>query len=169
MANPNLPPNQTWALIWPKDPQPGNAAHWPPGKRLKDILTGKGPRIHFATLAHGPNQIRHHWSGWNGVREGQGYVDVNAAEEAQWELKRSRLCYPFSKLKLMGRQGDEKYDYRTRKYGEPNNRTWSKVSYGNAHVEGANLEMANPEHVRDGNGTMYTYDGWQEAFGGNNN
>lgn len=108
-------PNRRLGLIWPRDPLPGNPAKWPRGKRLKDVLTGKGPDVFFGDIdSHMLRPRMSRWSRW---------WDVHGQPDDQDHL--TLPSFPGAD------RGNKRYDFRTRKYKMPDNWTWSKVTYPN--------------------------------------
>ena len=98
------------AFIWPRDKGQTNT---PPfsWRRVKDILTGKGPGIWIGDrLSYGPH--RPTWTNWL-EHDNLGYR--NAYDQ---------LAY-FGNKKL----GSKRYDFNTRRYQTPRQNTWSDVKW----------------------------------------
>jgi hypothetical protein len=122
-TKPAKPKPQT-GWIWPKDPRPGNPTRWSCFKRFSDVLTGKGPDIYVGTIGKHPPPAKHN--------ESSGRT-VSSTNWARWDIEPQEDDTPFP----WARRGKhEKYDYSTRKYGVPNEKTWSAVEYADCGWEG---------------------------------
>ncbi|KAJ5389504.1 uncharacterized protein N7496_000572 [Penicillium cataractarum] len=118
-ANPK--PQTGW--IWPKDPRPGNPTRWSRLKRFSDVLTGKGPDIYVGTIGKHPPARKD--------KDTPGRT-VSSTNWARWDLEPKEEDTPFPWARR-GKQ--EKYDYSTRKYGVPSEKTWSAVEYADCEVQ----------------------------------
>ncbi|PGH27074.1 hypothetical protein AJ80_01260 [Polytolypa hystricis UAMH7299] len=140
-----MPRTRGW--IWPKDPRPGNFAKWKRGSRLRDILTNKGPDIFVGTLdGHIPVPRRPRWSRWQDVLGYDGDGSEEKRESMPWARRRN-----------------QRYNFRTRRYEEPNMRMWSDVEYFDADPLGGYLKV--PYAVRDWQGLEGTWFEWQHHYG----
>ncbi|EPS30710.1 hypothetical protein PDE_05662 [Penicillium oxalicum 114-2] len=111
------PKTQSVGWIWPKDPQPGNSSHWPRFKRFSDVISGKGPDIFIGTIGKTPRPVAN--------KDSPGRT-ISSTNWARWDVDPEEHDTPFSWAR---RDKDVRYDYKTRKYGVPNERTWSAVEY----------------------------------------
>ena len=124
-TKPTKPPKeQTIGWIWPKDPRPGNPSRWPRLWRFSDVLTGKGPDIYVGAIGKRPPPTKD--------RETPGRT-VSSTNWARWDVEPEEDDTP---VRWARRDKREKYDYSTRKYGIPNERTWSAVEYADCEWEG---------------------------------
>lgn len=97
------------AYIWPRDKGvTSNPSHsW---RRLKDVLTGKGPGIWIGDRrSFGPDRAT--WSNW------QAFDNLGYRRE------------PDEIAGLYAGPGNKRYDFYTRKYQVPTNHTWSDVKW----------------------------------------
>ena len=96
--------------IWPKDPLPSTPSHWPRRRRHLDVFLNKGPDIFVGRIGAGSAMKKGEWSRWPRT---SSTCDVDADVAFPW-----------------ARRGSEKrYDFRTRRYGVPNEGSWSGVEY----------------------------------------
>lgn len=118
------PKDQAVGWIWPKDPRPGNPTRWPRLWRFSDVLTGKGPDIYIGAIGKRPLPVKD--------RETLGRT-VSRTNWARWDIEPEEDDTPFAWAR---REKREKYDYSTRKYGIPNEKTWSAVEYADCEWDG---------------------------------
>lgn len=123
-----------YAWFWPKD---GKRHGW--WGRWKDVLTGQGPDIHIAI--HGDSRNRQkdwpskaQWSRW--------HDQANPDEDNGGSIP----AIPWAK-----RDADEKYDFRKRKYGQPDKNTWTDVKWQNP----PNSHFTRPRAFRDKDGQYW--------------
>ncbi|KAJ5890847.1 uncharacterized protein N7473_007075 [Penicillium subrubescens] len=103
--------------IWPKDPRPGNPTRWSRFKRFSDVLTGKGPDIYVGTIGKRPPPMKDN--------DNPGRA-VSSTNWARWDIEPEEDDTPFP---WAHRPKNVKYDYNTRKYKFPDEKTWSAVEY----------------------------------------
>ena len=102
----------SYFFIWPKDGKRGT--RW---GRCKDILSGEGPDIHLAISGNGkldysnvPSRSR--WSRWSELDPWAQYEDYSLPA-APWA--RRNPC--------------DRYDFRKRRFCDPDYRTWTDVRW----------------------------------------
>lgn len=140
-------PRHQIGWIWPKDPQSGNPLKWPMGRRLKDVLTNKGPDMFIGRIDRAsPTPHTPRWSRWHDIYSYPGDGDKNMLPP----------ILPFSDRKL------QRYDFRTRKYRNVDEKAWSFVEYPDP---GETNSVNTPVTVWDVNGIKYSYPHWQLHYG----
>ncbi|KAL3491997.1 hypothetical protein BJX62DRAFT_236637 [Aspergillus germanicus] len=131
------------AYIWPKDPRPGNPGRWSRGSRLSDVLTGKGPDMYVGRIGvrtrdevagetpkakKGTERPRwdseKYWSLWG--HEHELHCRADYCDDCD-RIEEQRVRD--SRITQARRGSSERYDFRMRKYREPDVGTWSGVEY----------------------------------------
>ncbi|KAF2828355.1 hypothetical protein CC86DRAFT_192265 [Ophiobolus disseminans] len=131
----------SYAFIWPKDGRMDSKLG-----RFKDILKNRGPDIYLTKNAHRLDYManrptRERWGGWTHLDDRDSYNSLNSKKFAPWVQHEW----------LGGREPGYTYDFRTRKYGVPNRRTWSDAQWPDS------KKAKWPEAIRDVYG-----DSWQD-------
>ncbi|KAJ4334720.1 hypothetical protein N0V87_006629 [Didymella glomerata] len=107
------------AFIWPKDGR--NGSKW---GRMKDILQDKGPDIHIAMSADKMDYMKNRqhksrWADWTCLDNRDRDVSMSSVKYAPWTHNGA----------LGGRAPGLSYDFRTRKYGQANPKTWTDIKW----------------------------------------
>jgi hypothetical protein len=133
-------------FIWPRDPLP--VGKWGFGRRLKDVLQGKGPDIFIGDIdTPFIRPTRGRWSRWPDI-----YGDPGAHHALPPIL-------PFTD------RGEKRYDFRKRRYRVPRHNTWSYVAYQT--IDDPNWQSQKAFVVWDTFGNAYPLHPWENTFLGN--
>ncbi|KAJ0422619.1 hypothetical protein BJY00DRAFT_310989 [Aspergillus carlsbadensis] len=160
--------------IWPKDPRPGNPGRWSRGSRLSDVLTGKGPDMYVGRIGVRPREevsgktpvakkatdryrwdSEKYWSLWGHEHElhcREDYCDDCDRIEGQ-RVRDNRITNA-------RRGSSERYDFRMRKYREPDVGTWSGVRFCGVRAHTV------PREYRDIQGRSYPGNQWHNSVHG---
>lgn len=132
------------AFVWPRDGR--NGSKW---GRMKDILQDKGPDIHVTLSAEKMDymknrQSKSRWSDWTYLDDRDKDLSISSDKYAPWTHK----------ALLGGRAPGQRYDFRTRKYSNPNRYTWTDAKWQSE----PNDEHIYPEAFRSLTGDWYQDD-----------
>lgn len=185
-----MPDTHGW--IWPKDPRPGNAAHWPRRWRWLDLFTNRGPDIFVGRLranstprdrdrdrdSNDKNLVPASWSRWNLDRinqdDGNDERNIHPAfrgkPQPQPQLQLQQEQEPTSPFPWARRKSAERYDFRTKRYCIPDSGTWSGVQYcrveGSQHQHQPKQKHVIPVRYWDRDGKEYPAGYWHDVVYG---
>ncbi|CEL02344.1 hypothetical protein ASPCAL03515 [Aspergillus calidoustus] len=160
--------------IWPKDPRPGNPGRWSRGSRLCDILTGKGPDMYVGRIGvrtreevtgetpkaqRGTERYRwdseKYWSLWG--HEHELHCKADYCDDCD-RIEEQRVRD--NRIPQARRGSSERYDFRMRKYREPDVGTWSGVRFCRERSHTV------PRVYRDIQGRSYPGNQWHDTVHG---
>lgn len=178
-----MPDTHGW--IWPKDPRPGNPAHWPRRWRLFDVFTNKGPDIFVGRIsvtdAKGKKGKKDK-KGKKSKKTGEAQDEVQPGPLpmttwSRWEndhdstndtattttKKKKKEPFPWAR-----RNSAERYDFRTKRYCIPDSGTWSRVVYCSGDDKhGRRKRHVIPMRYWDREGNEYPAGYWHDVvYGG---
>ncbi|KAI4144761.1 MAG: hypothetical protein L6R39_004045 [Caloplaca ligustica] len=130
-------PGRKTQIVWPRDKKQGGAHT---ARRWRDIFTSKGPDMWVGKQGDiGPT--RPEWSGWDIGPKGHpqfdnlGYWDERDKKKPPWRYAH--------------RDEQKRYNFRSRKYEEPDHNTWTDVKWDRRGRRALYWRLLNGSHFID--------------------